>query len=202
MRQWPFPRQPLRHQHLGVLTMASSYLRVCNFLPSDLADEMFADLLRQRDGFRIRRFKTASGIGTFYRMGNPITPHPVFVQQLRAAFVEVERLFALNLAEPEIELLAQAYNDGSAFGLHSDVAAGGPNWKRRVSAVFYLHKRPRRFSGGELAIHNKSGSAHLVGADHNSIVIFARDALHEVLQVSCPSKRFEDSRFAVNVWVS
>ena len=118
------------------------------------------------------------------------------------ALAEVERLFALDLSEPEVELRAQAYNDGSVFGLHSDAAAGGPNWKRRVSGVYYLHGRPRRFSGGDLAILDKRGRRHLVAADHNSIVIFERDAPHEVLPVSCPSKRFEDSRFGINVWIS
>jgi SM-20-related protein len=182
--------------------MTLPYVRVNKFLPSDLAHEMLKSLYEQRDAFRIRESRSESGSSAFYRMANPIAPHPVFLAQLRTALAEAERLFAIDLAQPEVELLAQAYNDGSVFGRHSDAAAGGPNWKRRVSGVFYLHKEPRRFSGGELAIHDETGEAHIVQADHNSIVIFARDALHEVLPVFCPSKLFEDSRFAINVWVS
>jgi len=177
------------------------YLRVTDFLPRELADEMFAELLQQRDQFRIRSSQGPGG-SRFYRMASPSLPSPIFLQRLAATLAEVERAFALDLREPHVELLAQAYNDGSAFGLHSDAAAGGPNWKRRVSGVFYLHGQPRRFSGGELAIHGQDGRRHLVPADHNSIVMFRREAMHEVLPVRCPSQSFEDGRFSINVWVS
>jgi SM-20-related protein len=177
------------------------YLRVTDFLPRDVADEMLAGLLERRDQFRIRG-SSGPGGGKFYRMTSPSVPSPTFLRQLSATLAEVENVFALDLREPQLELLAQAYNDGSAFGLHSDAAAGGPNWKRRVSGVFYLHGQPRRFSGGELAIHDERGRRHLVPADHNSIVMFRREALHEVLPVTCPLRLFEDSRFSINVWVS
>jgi SM-20-related protein len=36
---------------------------------------------------------------------------------------------------------------------------------------------------------------------HNTFVVFPSWVLHEVLPVSCPTKQFIDSRFALNFWL-
>jgi hypothetical protein len=43
---------------------------------------------------------------------------------------------------------------------------------------------------------------YVIEPDHNSALFFSRDVLHEVLPVTCESRVFEDSGFAVNVWIS
>jgi hypothetical protein len=40
-----------------------------------------------------------------------------------------------------------------------------------------------------------------VEPEHNSAVFFPSHLNHEVLPVTCRSKAFEDSRFAINVWI-
>jgi hypothetical protein len=177
------------------------YYRVDDFVPRAVADGMLATLIRKRDGFR-RRGRQEEGGGTFFRLAAPFAADPVFWRNLYAVLMDVERTLALDLNEPDVELCAQAYNDGSAFGLHADATAGGPNWQRRVSGLYYLHGTPKTFSGGDLAIYDGNGRRHLVPPDHNSIVFFPRTSPHEVLPVVCPSQQFEDSRFALNIWVS
>jgi 2OG-Fe(II) oxygenase superfamily len=187
--------------HVARRSRRAPYIRLSGFLPGTIADEMLCRLVDRQLEFRIRGHELPHGGGTFYRMSRPFAD-PQFVRQLPAVFVEAERLFAVDLSNPEVELCAQAYNDGSVFHLHSDATAGGPNWQRRVSGVYFLHRRPRQFHGGELAIYDDDGKRYLVAPDHNSIVLFSRTAPHEVLPVSCTSGRFEDSRFAINIWVS
>ena len=105
------------------------------------------------------------------------------------------------MTAPQLELLGQAYNEGGSFGKHSDADAGGPNWQRRLSGVYYVHREPRNFTGGALAIYQRR-TRYVVEPDHNSALFFPRDLVHEVLPVRCNSGAFEDSRFAVNVWIS
>jgi hypothetical protein len=176
------------------------YLRIPDFLSSGESDLILQVLLAQRGEFRARGI-SSSGSPVFYRMQAPLAPSAEFL----ARFVEVVPLlwhrFGVDLRDARLELLGQAYNDGSFFGRHSDADAGGPNWQRRLSGIYYLHTQPRRFEGGRLAVYGRSGRPYLVDPEHNSAVFFPRDAVHEVLPVRCPSKAFEDSRFAINVWI-
>ncbi len=157
-------------------------------------------LLGKREEFRARGI-TSSGAPLFYRMQRAIAPPPEFLARFTETVPLLRHTFGVELQDASLELLGQAYNDGSFFGKHSDADAGGPNWQRRLSGIYYLHKRPRRFDGGRLVIYGRSGAPHLVDPEHNSAVFFPRDAVHEVLPVRCPSKAFDDSRFAINVWI-
>jgi SM-20-related protein len=109
--------------------------------------------------------------------------------------------FALDGVEVELA----AHNDGAFYGRHSDVRAPGPRGQlRKLSGVFYFHARPQAFSGGALRIYDPSdptfGRAAEVDPIDNSCVFFPPRIPHEVMRVSCPSRRFMDSRFALNFW--
>ena len=143
-----------------------------DFLTAEGAHEALTQILDQES-----HFCPLTGERNFLRLPKPIELRPAFYQR-------------------------QAYNDGGFFRKHSDADAGGPNWQRRLSGVYYVHTQPRKFEGGDLVIYDRRGHAHRVEPEHNSAVFFARDTLHEVLPVSCASRAFEDSRFAVNIWIS
>ena len=131
------------------------------------------------------------------------------------------RPFALEF----IELELVAHGHGAHFATHTDMPIG---WGRSplggdatgtqdrlLSAVYYFHRQPKRFSGGQLRIHRSTPdddptdlppvrtAADLVDLEpeRNSLLVFPSWASHEVLRVDCPSRRFEDHRFAVNVWL-
>ena len=163
---------------------------------------MLQEMIDRRAEFRPRGHNAATAQPTFYRMVNPLPQSPEFMQSFERIVPLLEGRFGTNLKDPQVELLGQAYNDGGWFARHSDATAGGPNWQRRLSGVYYLHAQPRKFDGGGLAIYDRRGNMHVVEPDHNSVLFFSRDLVHEVLPVACRSRAFEDSRFAVNVWIS
>ena len=80
---------------------------------------------------------------------------------------------------------------------------------RRISCVYYFHRTPQRFTGGELKLYDTwitpSGTTgappHTTLAPvDNSIVFFPSDAFHEVCPVQADSDAFDDSRFTVTIW--
>jgi Rps23 Pro-64 3,4-dihydroxylase Tpa1-like proline 4-hydroxylase len=115
-----------------------------------------------------------------------------------------------------LELELAGHGDGAFFTTHSDIPIGlkrgadpHPALKdhdRLVSGVYYLHNKPRAFSGGALRLYGVGdrkgqGKYRDYEPEHNSLVAFPSWAFHEVREVSCPGDRFEDWRFAVNIWI-
>jgi len=98
-----------------------------------------------------------------------------------------------------------AHGDGAFYRRHIDTTTGGDNsYVRLLSAVYYVHRRPRAFEGGALRLHSfvPNSDSHVdVAPDHNTLLVFPSWAPHEVMPVRCPSSRFADARFAVNIWV-
>jgi SM-20-related protein len=116
----------------------------------------------------------------------------------------------LGLAPFELhrfEFDALAYGDGAFFRRHIDTLAGAigehsPD-ERILTAVYYFHREPQGFSGGELRLspvaHNPA-AVRDIAPHRNMLVAFPSWAPHEVLPVRCPSGKFADSRFAINFW--
>jgi SM-20-related protein len=99
--------------------------------------------------------------------------------------------------------------DGDFFRWHSDngqdeVAA------RQVTFVYFFHREPKAFEGGELRIQDSSrngnadapGNYYTIVPRQNQLVLFASSLTHEITPVKCPSGKFADSRFTVNGWIS
>lgn len=88
---------------------------------------------------------------------------------------------------------------------------GASNGQDRVlSAVYYFYREPKGFSGGALRLYRFGARPAEANGDpsnwvdvephRNSLVAFPSFALHEVLNVDCPSGSFENFRFALNCW--
>jgi SM-20-related protein len=174
---------------------ARLYHRITDFLPEQRAQELLTQILDRRTDFC-----PLTGNRNFLRLPRPIEPPPAFCQKLWEALPDIQALFGINLERPEIELYIHAYNDGTHFDRHSD-AYGGGNWRRRISCVYYLNRKPRAFEGGNLVVYDRRGRAHAIEPEHNSAVFFPSHLIHEVLPVTCRSREFVDSRFAINVWI-
>lgn len=107
---------------------------------------------------------------------------------------------------PKFELQLVAHNDGAFYKRHIDTQTASDMQAIRVlSAVYYCHAEPKAFSGGALRLYAIGNPAQPTFIDieptHNSLLVFPSWAPHEVMPIDCPSKRFADSRFAVNCWV-
>ena len=100
----------------------------------------------------------------------------------------------------DIDAGLAASNDGDFFGPHRDVDAA--NSTREISYVYYFHREPKAFSGGELRIYEEGSWNHdVIVPGQNFVVFFPAAAIHEVSVVHCPSRDFADSRFALNGWI-
>lgn len=112
--------------------------------------------------------------------------------------------FPIARAEAQIT----ASNDGDFFRWHCDDGQGEIA-TREITFVFFLHREPKPFRGGELRIYDsrKDRGAYVPTADYhvvvprqNQIVFFPSALAHEITPIECPSKAFVDSRFTVNGW--
>lgn len=121
------------------------------------------------------------------------------------ALIAALRVTPFETSQIELELVA--HNDGAHFLLHSDLytVTRSKRGDRMLSAVYYFHREPKGFSGGCLRLHMIGAEQGDEGKDippeQNSLVVFPSWGPHEVLPVSCPSRSFAESRFAVNCWV-
>ncbi len=117
-------------------------------------------------------------------------------------------------ADSRLELELTAYGDGAFYHAHSDTVLPGKDNPgqverdpRLLSAVYYFHRRPKAFDGGALRLFRWGVSEPSDAADYrdfeptdNRLVTFLSWSRHEVMPVRCPSRRFEDYRFAINCW--
>jgi Rps23 Pro-64 3,4-dihydroxylase Tpa1-like proline 4-hydroxylase len=106
-----------------------------------------------------------------------------------------------------VESQLTAAGEGQYYKVHSDI---GPDCPRVLSCVYYLHREPRGFAGGELRLYDRiEADGFTRAADTftavqpvaNRMVIFPSDEFHEAMPVRCPSGDFADSRFAVTNWL-
>lgn len=106
-----------RSRLLRRLTTADEapYCRVSNFLSAETAELILRDLLERRREFRARGINP-SGTPRFYRMSKPRRPCAEFLERFENLIPTLQISFGTVLKHPQLELLAQAYNDESFLG--------------------------------------------------------------------------------------
>jgi Rps23 Pro-64 3,4-dihydroxylase Tpa1-like proline 4-hydroxylase len=107
------------------------------------------------------------------------------------------------------EVQITASNDGDFFHAHCDDSQERIA-SRRLTFVYFFHRDPSPFSGGELLLHDSRqsgdhpqsvGTYQSIVPRQNQIVFFPCSTLHEITPVQCESRTFADSRFTVNGWL-
>src|ERR1700728_740829 len=134
----------------------------------------------------------------------------VILARIKAVLPQV--LGTLGMAEfaiSEVEAQLTASSHGDFFHFHSDNGSDRVA-SRRLTFVYFFHREPRQFEGGELRIHDarleegtyvSQGSYQTIAPQQNQIVFFPCELLHEITPVNCASRRFADSRFTLNGWL-
>ena len=139
--------------------------------------------------------------------------YPLVTERVLACYPWVmARLHEEPFEVRDIELQVTSSGDGEWFRAHRDSGHGAVA-SRTLTFVYYCHREPRMFSGGELRMFGAvpedgdaddpqvQAAAVLITPPQNSVVFFPSHYLHEVMPVSCPSRRFDDSRLTVNGWL-
>jgi len=109
----------------------------------------------------------------------------------------------------QVESQLTASNDGHYYHAHQD-SDHKTLADRVLTCVYYFSKQPIPFNGGDLRIYDTQVNGDLrekgktyqqVKPVSNRMVIFLSHYHHELLPIRCPSRKFEDSRFAVTNWI-
>jgi Rps23 Pro-64 3,4-dihydroxylase Tpa1-like proline 4-hydroxylase len=191
--------------------LASDYVQIDNFLTLEEKNQLIDYVLQHESAFVPT---TTSTDDLDYRRSMILHSFPDFskliTKRIKAILPDVFRKLKLSpFPVSEIETQLTSHNDGNYYKIHNDNGSLDTA-PRELTYVYYFHREPKSFSGGELLIYDsKIENNFYVNADsyqaveprNNSIVFFLSRYLHEVLPVSCPSKAFADSRFTINGWV-
>lgn len=192
----------------------SDYIVIDGFLDQPLLDALLDHALRQEHALRPTGLgpKAVETVRRQYRLSDyceaglgPL--EQPFVERIHARFDDIAGQLGIRpfpIARSEVELIA--HGDGAMYVAHTDAYTHQQReletTDRIVSMVFYFHRQPKAFTGGEIAVHPMGrGEPRVLEPANNRLVAFPSFALHEVRKVSCPSGKFADSRFAVNCWL-
>ena len=189
------------------------YLLRRDFLPGSVADSLVGWAIENEARFMpstVRgerldpKIRVSVTIGKF---GD--TKHELRRRMLAIAPDLIRDLHVNSMEVGETELELVAHNDGAFYRRHIDTYTGADarsKGMRFISAVYYVHRKPKGFSGGALRFYRFGGASIdddfvEIAPEHNLLVVFPSWAAHEVTEISCPTRAFADSRFAVNIWL-
>jgi SM-20-related protein len=189
------------------------YLVLRDFLDEATVAGLLAHALSRQADFAPTRIGS-KGVNSSFRVSARLSDIGDYQETFESKILDlVPRLMAQLQVTPfeasklETELIA--HGDGAFYKRHKDTERAARynevDTIRVLSAVYYFNADPKAFTGGALrlyAIGDKAAENFIdIEPLRNTFLAFPSWAPHEVMPVSCPSKRFIDSRFAINCWV-
>ena len=196
-------------------TSAVPFVRMTDFFPRERCDDLLALVTAGRERFVPARI---GGGKVSPDMRHALVADPRIRREVRAWFVPrlrgvVEAVLARlppvhDLGAYRVELDVTAHPDGHFYKAHRDWhEENSPH--RRISYAWYFYREPRRFSGGDLLLHDtdretggfRTAAFTRIAPLHNSIVFFPSDRYHQITPVHGDGDDFGDGRFTVNGWL-
>ncbi|MEI9994806.1 MAG: 2OG-Fe(II) oxygenase [Rhizomicrobium sp.] len=186
-----------------------------DLLPAALADELLAFAIARESRFVPSEVNRPHGVefDPTWRI-SLMLPELGSIKDVLKAHVmplapELTAALGMEPFEPvRAELSLVAHGDGAFLTRHIDFLRARTDMptRRLLSGVYYLHARPKGFSGGALRLHQlmaRGPEAQFIDIEprHNSMLFFPSFMPHEVRPVAVPSGRFAESRFAINFWI-
>ena len=190
------------------------FVRMTDFFPRERCDDLLALVTAEQERFVPARI---GGGEVDPDLRHALVADPRIRREVRAWFVPrlrgvveavLARLPVHDLGAYRVELDVTAHPDGHFYKAHRDWGEEhSPH--RRISYVWYFYREPRRFSGGDLLLHDTDRQAGHYSAGvftrlaplHNSIVFFPSDCYHQITPVRGVGDDFGDGRFTVNGWL-
>ena len=192
---------------------ASPHLIVDGFLGSAAAGALLDQILAAEPNFVPSEVRQQGGTGAVPQVRSSLRLPGRIGVDLSALLDAIAAREAELIAEIGVppfpvwhrECSVVAHGNGDFYARHIDTRTRSETTEkslRMVSCVYYLSREPAGFSGGDLVIHGLGGAAGAtIGPRHDRLAVFPSFLPHEVSPISCPSGRFEDSRFNVNCWL-
>jgi len=186
-------------------------MHVEHFLSEALSQQLFDYAVSNQEKYESSKIGKEGEVNERKRISKvtrDLGPFDAILHEKIHAFYP-EMLLGLKMADfkrrEKIELEIAAHGDGAFFKPHIDMRLGETG-DRVLSAVYYMHSIPKRFSGGELKIYPLEimpgeDEPVVLEPKHNSLLVFQSYVHHEVLPVVCPGAEFGDYRFAINCWI-
>ena len=185
-------------------------MRMRNFLPEEAHAALLDHVLRQEQKF------TGSSVLSSdpeYRKSSVLYDFPEYQQMFRSALRAANPQICEAIGVPSftidhIECQLTATVDKGYFKPHNDNSAGVSH--RKITFVYYFHREPRPYNGGEIRFFGYNPLAPDTGDSkpmlelppvQNSIIFFDSSCYHEVRDVLCQTSGFANARFTVNGWI-
>ncbi|RSS81353.1 2OG-Fe(II) oxygenase [Streptomyces sp. WAC05292] len=196
------------------LVVPAPVCRFEGFLGAERADALLEYAISRQDDFRAGTVRDPL-TGEVSRKGRDSLVLPVASEVFSAHLADclplVQEVLGQRAVLDRSVTVLTAHGEGGHYGIHTD-ASRVRDVGTALSAVYYLHRRPRGFGGGRLRLYDTAvdgeGRARpaetyrTVEPEHDTIVFFPSCAFHEVVPSTCPSGRFEDHRFTLTTWIS
>lgn len=213
LRGRPEPRLFDRHA-----AMMPPFLRITDFLPEAAVDRLLGEVAAMAGVFqssgvgdaRTRRIDPAARRSVTAMANDRV--QALVAEPVRAAIgtLDVARRLGVEVGPgAPATVQVHCHRGGDHFEAHRD----GTDLHfplRELTFVYYVHRRPCRFSGGDLCVYDAGlddavqGSALAftrIEPAHNSLILFPSRALHAVAPVTCDSDDLLDGRLAVTGWM-
>jgi len=190
------------------LTFTAPLCLVQNPLTTTDAEDILSQALTDQENYRPSETMEGTPDARRSILRGALLPAP-----LEKALVDilpvVEEILGVEANERRVECQSTIHQDGDYFHQHTDIGPGEAA-TRKISFVYYLHRTPRRFTGGRLRMYDTlacrgqlqaAASFREIEPNHNTLVFFPATVFHEVLPIKCASKYLEESRFSYTGWI-
>lgn len=158
---------------------------------------------------------TAPRVNNTYRKSETLSKENLgdiskwFLNKVYSRLTEVWPYVHLNPFEQTLtEMQLTRHGNNGFFKIHQDSGVRESIRDRTLTFVFYLHKEPKHFSGGEILLFDTDTKIDEFGnkftkmvPSNNSIIFFPSNYFHQVTPIHLEEDTFENGRFAIHGWL-